>query len=77
MFSMKQSCVALFVFSVTSIAYSSAVFPIQTASNHLIILADTCPKGCESCWNQCTTNDDCGSGHKCITGACGARCVKE
>ena len=42
-----------------------------------LLLAGTCPSGCESCWEQCTTSSDCGSGHKCISTACGNRCVKE
>lgn len=36
-----------------------------------------CPADCSSCWNQCTTADNCGSGHKCIETKCGNRCVKE
>lgn len=47
---------------------SQPVFPI---------LASNCPKGCQSCWDQCTKSEDCGSGHKCIRGACGTRCVAD
>ncbi|RMX04724.1 hypothetical protein EAW55_03010 [Legionella jordanis] len=45
--------------------------------SQLQVLANNCPKDCTSCWDQCTKDDDCGSGHKCISTACGNRCVKE
>lgn len=41
------------------------------------ILAATCPENCSSCWEQCTKDDDCGSGHKCVSTPCGNRCEKE
>jgi hypothetical protein len=41
------------------------------------LAAANCPKDCSSCWDQCTTDDNCGSGHKCIYTVCGNRCVKK
>lgn len=41
------------------------------------LAAANCPKDCPSCWDQCTKDDDCGSGHKCISTVCGNRCVKK
>lgn len=42
----------------------------------LQLLVNNCPVNCSSCWEQCTKDDDCGVDHKCISSACGNRCVK-
>ena len=50
---------------------------VTETSQAKLILAGSCPTGCASCWDQCTTSSDCGSGHKCISTTCGNRCTKK
>lgn len=50
---------------------------IERTSQTKLLMASTCPTGCTSCWDQCTTSSDCGTGHKCISTTCGNRCTKK
>lgn len=65
------------IVATTLLTFSGSGMANEVEKNKPLALAASCPEGCESCWDQCTKSDDCGSGHKCISGSCGNRCVKE
>ena len=69
--------VSLFFMGIAHAASSdSATTPSQ---KNQIQLASNCPSSCKSCALLCTKNDDCGTGHKCVTATdgCSSSCVKE
>lgn len=62
---------------------TQAIANEQTTKNNLksnpqnILLAANCASNCSSCWDQCTSSDNCGVGFNCATTPCGNRCIKQ